>query len=219
MSAPRIALIHALELARRPVLDAFGELWPEAETVEIMDESLSRDLARAGALTPAFNGRMTALARRAVDGGADGILFTCSAFGAAIEVARAGLDIPVLKPEEAMIEDALAAGGRVGGLATFAPTIPSLVAEVEGAAARLGVEAEIDIRHVPGAMEALKAGRGDEHDRLIAAAAAALGDCAAVMLAQFSMARAQGAVAHAVAATVLSSPASAVTRLRRLLDA
>ena len=37
---PRIALIHAVTVAMAPVHDAFGQLWPEAECVDILDTSV-----------------------------------------------------------------------------------------------------------------------------------------------------------------------------------
>ena len=65
--------------------------------------------------------------------GADGILFTCSAFGPCIEAcARELAPMPVLKPNEAMIEEAVALTGphgRIGLMATFAPTLASMPPE------------------------------------------------------------------------------------------
>ena len=219
MAPCRIALIHATTVARDPVVDAFSRLWPEAGTVHLTDESLSEDLARAGALTPDFTTRMAHLARYAVDCGADAILFTCSAFGAAIEDARNGLSVPVLKPDEAMIDEALSAGARIGGLATFAPTIDSLRAEIEAAAARRGLTPEIELRHVPGALDALRADRAGEHDSLIAGAAEDLAECDALVLAQFSMARAATAVTGLPHRRVLTAPDAAVRKLRSLIAA
>ena len=50
-TAPRIALIHAVTVAMAPVHEAFRQLWPEAECVDILDTSLSRDREREGRLT------------------------------------------------------------------------------------------------------------------------------------------------------------------------
>src|ERR1700691_4049924 len=126
---PRIALIHAVSVAMAPVHDSFRQLWPEAECVDILDTSLSRDRERDGELTKAMIGRFLLLAKYAEDNGADGILFTCSAFGEAIEEAAAAASVPVLKPNEAMFEAALAAGKRLGMLATFQPSVAGMGAE------------------------------------------------------------------------------------------
>lgn len=217
MSFPRIALIHATPLAHIPIWEAFSRLWPEAKVVNLTDDSLSDDLDQSGELGEQFTDRIVNLARYVVDSGADGILFTCSGFGAAIDDAKKALAIPMLKPDEAMIDEALSCGSRIAGLASFVPTIASLRRELEAAAVRQGMSPQIEIRHVPRAMEALQAGRLQEHDALIARAAESLTGCNALILAQFSMARARAAIADVLGRRVLTSPDSAVRKLRSLL--
>jgi hypothetical protein len=115
----RIALIHALSHSVAPINEAFARDWPEAVRMNLLDDSLSADLARSGrGLDAAMHERFQRLAQYAVDTGAQGILFTCSAFGPCIEaVARRHAGIPVLKPNEAMIAEAVqgqAKGGQAG---------------------------------------------------------------------------------------------------------
>jgi hypothetical protein len=110
-----------------------------------------------------------------------------------------------------MIEEALAqAGGRpIGLLASFAPTLASMPAEFGAAAIKTQLAA--------GAMAALERGDGAAHDRLAAEAAGALADCGVIALAQFSLARAAAAVAARTGLPVLTTPDSAVRKLRRSL--
>lgn len=217
MSSPRIALIHATPVAIDPIVDAFTRLWPEARTTNLLDDSLAADLAADGRLTERMIDRFVTLARYAHGCGADAILFTCSAFGPAIEAAQAALNIPVLKPNEAMFDEALAAGKRIGLLATFAPSIPALRAELEQMARRRQLELEIKTQAIPTALSALHAGRAAEHDRLIAQAADQLGLCDALILGQFSMASAASMIPDQPGRKVLTSPTSAVMQLKRVL--
>jgi hypothetical protein len=69
-----------------------------------------------------------------------------------------------------------------------------------------------------GALSALQAGDGATHDALIAKTAGGIGPVDAVLLEQFSMAQAERAVAAVTRARILTSPASAVQRLRRQLN-
>jgi hypothetical protein len=66
-------------------------------------------------------------------------------------------------------------------------------------------------------MAALKAGDGAEHNRLIAEAAPRFANCDAVLLAHFSTARAAPAVSAVLERPVLTSPGSAVAKLKRMI--
>jgi hypothetical protein len=213
----RVALIHAVTVAIEPVQRAFRQHWPEAECVNILDDSLSIDRERDGVLTNAMNRRFETLAVYAATTGAAGVLFTCSAFGEAIEAAAAKSAIPVLKPNEAMFEAALAMGRRIVMLATFMPSVASMEDEFRQMAEVGGWHSVIETYCVPGAMAALKAGNGAEHDRLIAQAAPRLADCDAILLAHFSTARAAPAVTAALGRPVLTSPDSAVEKLKAII--
>ena len=217
MNSPRIALIHATPVAIEPIVSAFKRLWPAACTTNLLEDSLAADLAAEGRLDDRMIARFVTLAAYARGCGADAILFTCSAFGPAIEAARASLDIPVLKPNEAMLEEALAAGTRIGLIATFEPSMPALKAELEEMGRARGVALTIETATVHGALAALHEGQPAEHDRLIAAAAARLEDCHALVLGQFSMASAAGCIPERPNRKVLTSPASAVMRLKQVL--
>jgi Asp/Glu/hydantoin racemase len=209
----RIALIHALRHSPPPIEAAFAAAWPEARLMNLLDDSLSADLAREGRLTPAMTDRFLALARYAAGTGADGILFSCSAFGPCIEAcARDLAPLPVLKPNEAAIEEAVGLGPRIGLLATFPGTLASMPPEFPP-----GVEVVPCL--APGALAALDAGDGETHDRLAAEAARDLRGCDVVLLGQFSLARAAAAVAAATGRPVVTTPDSAARKLKGLLGA
>src|SRR5689334_22791129 len=101
----RISLIHATPLAIEPVRASFTRLWPQARVTNLLEDSLSDDLSASGQLTAGLEARFVALGRYAVLTGAEAILFTCSAFGAAIDASKKATGIPTLKPNEAMFEE------------------------------------------------------------------------------------------------------------------
>ena len=215
----RIALIHALKHSIAPIEQAFARLWPDAVLANLLDDSLSTDLAREGALSPAMTERFLTLARYAASCGADGILFTCSAFGPCIDACASELaPMPVLKPNEAMIDEAVAhagASGRIGLLATFAPTLATMPAEFAAVAPQVTLVPAL----ASDALAALNRGDAAAHDRLAAEAARPLEGCDVVALAQFSLSSAASLVAQTTGRTVLTTPDSAVRKLQRLLQA
>lgn len=218
MATPtRIVLIHATPVAVDPIKAAFAEGWAEAETVNILDDSLSLDRAREGELSERMRTRIGDLADYAVGIGADGILFTCSAFGSAIDAAASRHDLPVLKPNEAMFEAAIAAGSNIAMIATFGPSQAGMEQEFRDEAERLGRDASLTTHLVEPAMAALKAGDATRHNDLVAAKAAELSGFDAILLAHFSTSRAAPAVRAISATPVLTSPEAAVAKLKRLV--
>jgi hypothetical protein len=211
---PRIALIHAVTVAVDPIKQAFAALWPDADTVNILDDSLSRDRARDVDLTDAMYRRIGALGDYALSAGCDAVLFTCSAFGGAIESLARRVDVPVLKPNEAMFDDALSMGACIGMLATFGPSVAGMEAEFEEQRRAQGSDAKLKTVLVEDALDALKSGDADRHNELVAAAVDRLGEVDAVMLAHFSTSRALASVSARTVKPVLTSPRSAVQALR-----
>lgn len=207
----RIALVHAIPVSIQPIQEAFATLWPDAWTFNLLEDSLIAGQREAGGFTPAFNARVLSLCRYCMDTGAEAILFTGSAFGPAVDAAKKELPIPVLKPYEAMVAEALKLGDRLGIVATFGPTIPLLKEDIEATAGRT---LEIHTAEATGGLEALEGGDGVEHDMLVAAAARTLPDCDAILLAQYSAARAAPMIHHK---HVLTPTGSAVLHLQKLL--
>lgn len=215
----RIALIHAVSVAVDPIAAAMRELWPEAGVMNLLDDSLSVDRARDVELSPDMHRRIGDLGDYALRAQARGILYTCSAFGDAIAAFQARSPVPVLKPNEAMFEEALEQGDRIGMLATFGPSVDSMTAEFDELARSLGRDgARLTTHCVPEAMSALRMGDADSHNRLLAEAAHRFAGFDAVLLAHFSTSRAKASVSAALGRPVLTSPHSAVSKLKALVS-
>jgi Asp/Glu/hydantoin racemase len=207
----RITLVHALKHSIVPIEASFAKLWPEARLMNLLDDSLSADLARDGKLTDAMTKRFLAIGRYAASTGTNGILFTCSAFGPCIEaVSGEQAPMPVLKPNEAMIEQAAKRGRKVGLLSSFPPTLASMPREFPASI-------ELVPKLAEGALAALDRGDRAEHDRLVVEASKDLRDCDVIALAQYSMAPAAEQVSQATGKPVLTTPDSAVMKLKAML--
>lgn len=225
---PRITLISALAQSPAPALAAMAEVWPRAQASNLIDDSLAGDLARLGSITAEIEERFLTLGRYAASASdgkhkTRGILFTCSAFRPAINRVKADLAIPVVTPNEAAFEAALELAskrkGRIGLLLSFAGSLDPLQSELAEVAAETGLPlADIACQVADGALEALEAADPAEHDRLIGEAAKRLPEVDAIVIGQFSMARAAGAVRRLRSEPVLTTPHMAVEKLRRLVE-
>jgi hypothetical protein len=213
----RIGLIHATPVAIRPIQTAMATLWPAAEGVNILDDSLSVDRAAAHVDEAAISARIEMLGKYAEAAACRAVLFTCSAFSHAIERTASLLPIPVLKPNEAMFRTAIRQGGKTAMLYTFPPAREGMEQEFRDEAAQCNSDATLTSFLVEGAMEALRGGDVARHDGLVADAAARLQGFDTIVMAHFSTSSAKQAVEAVVSVPVLTSPDAAVTMLKDLL--
>ena len=49
----RVFLVHPTPLAMAPIDEAFKTQWPQAQTINVLDESLYADIPQDGTLAPA----------------------------------------------------------------------------------------------------------------------------------------------------------------------
>ena len=181
-----------------------AERLPGVETVHIADSGLVGDIIRAGEITPAA--------------GADAIVCACSSVGAITEMADMLLDVPVIRIDQAMIDEAVANYDRIGVLASVESTIGPTTDCIRRAALRAGREVSIVARVAQGAYQAQSAGNREEHDRLLMACAMEMHEgIDALLLAQGSMARMEQPLAEALGKPVLSSPERCMRALAALI--
>ena len=129
------------------------------------------------------------------------------------------LHIPVVKPNEAMFHAAIELGQRVGMLATFAPAVSTMADEFNDYVAHSPRPATLTTVVVPDAIDRLRRGDVEAHNRLVSAHAQALSECDSIMLAHFSTSRAAAAVRAVVGVPVLAAPHAAVDRMRAMIEA
>lgn len=217
MTAPRIFLVHAVDVSMAPASTSFKKQWPEASIINLLDESLAVDMLVDGKMTPRMIERFAQLGQYCVNAGADGILFTCSAFGEAINHLKTRQSIPILTSNQAMFEELLERGDTAAMLTTFGPSMQTLRDEFFQMAKERGQEAQVDSYMVEGALDALLAKDQAQHDRLIAEQVNRLAQYSTIVLGQFSMAAAASHPAIRTQAQILTTPDSAVRKLKQLL--
>ena len=217
----RIGVVSPTHVAFPTIADAFATIWPEAEPVRVLDDSLYADFIHGDFTVDermpdeAF-GRVAALLRYSRDTGADGIIFCGSVFGRLVEAGRPDLGIPVLTSYEGMIEEGFVAGNRFGIVATTAGTIACLSGDIERYAASHRLDFTIASKVAEGAFQKKLGGDDDGHDDLVVAAAAELSDCDSLMLGQFSMGLVPAKIAQVPGRPVLTAPHAAVRKLKNL---
>ena len=216
--AARIVLLHATPIAMAPIQSAFAENWPDAEIVNLLDDGLTIDRAREDCLSEKMIERFVTFGKYGYDMGADGILVTCSAFGPAIDRLIKALPIPVLKPNEAMFRAAIAKGAKIGMLATFGPSVPTMTDEFDEFIAAGGKPASLRTVLVEKAIDLLRSGDADTHNRLVGERAPELEDCDAIMLAHFSTSRAAASVRAVVTKPVMTAPHAAVDLMKQMVE-
>jgi Asp/Glu/hydantoin racemase len=214
----RIFLVHPTPLSMPPIDDAFKTLWPEAETLNLLDESLYADIPPDGALSASIYDRVSVLLRHCETSRADGILFSGSTFGPAVDAARKCMRVPVLRAEEAMMEQAVVLGERILLVCTAKRAMPVVRASLDAAVARARAKRMISELWVSGARDAITSGDLATHDRLIAQQVSGAGDFDVIVFGQISMVPARVPLPREIARRIVTGPEATVHRMRALVE-
>jgi Asp/Glu/hydantoin racemase len=187
--------------------------------VNLLDDSLLADVIEAGRVTPAVDARLRAYAEQAAVLGARAIMSCCSSIGAAMEGIAEGARLPVWRIDQAMAEQAIENGGRIGVLGTVRTTMDPTIELIERTATRRGAAAAVTRIVVDGAFESLRAGNPADHDERVRRGLEELvGVVDLVVLAQASTARVAAAM-PGFPLPILTSPVSGMRRARERLAA
>ena len=215
----RVAIVSPSGLhAVGPVAAAFGELWPEAEPINVIDESLYADYIATRVIDDTIARRLDALLHYVEMTGAEAAVFTGSVFGAIVEKSRADMKIPVLASYEAMIEAAFEAGSRLAVVTTSPFSMPEITNDIRRYADRRGLSYTLQSKVLDDARISFREG-GDiqKHFRLIAKAAENYADCDCLMLGQTSMGPAYDLIPPMPGRPVLTPLRTTVLKMKRLL--
>ncbi|HEX7195306.1 MAG TPA: aspartate/glutamate racemase family protein [Candidatus Limnocylindria bacterium] len=217
----RVALVHTVAGLVPRFRELAAELLPDVETFDIVDETLLRDATTEGRVSLDTARRLLAHLAAAERHGADAILVTCSSMGNAVDAARPFAAVPLLRVDQAMAEQAVERGARIGVLATLWSTLRPTAALIERTALEMGRDVEVRDRLCDGAFEALRSGDTEHHDGLVRDGLRELiGWADVIVLAQASMARVVDTLDDEERGTpILSSPRLGMERVRDLLAA
>jgi Asp/Glu/hydantoin racemase len=210
-----LVLIHTVP----PLIEVFdrltAQILPGVQVKHILDEPLLEAIRLRGQVAGEDAERLLSHARQAELIGAQAVLVTCSTTSPLVDQIQARVSIPLFKIDQAMIEQAVQLGGRIGVMATnrttLAPTRQTLLAQ----AAKTGKKIEYEEYFIESALDALLNGQAEVHDRLVQQAILEVKPTVdVVVLAQASMARVLEARAvSGEGAPVLSSPYLALDQI------
>ena len=217
-----LALLHTTQVFLKietMIQDLFREIMPDVRLLNIMDDSLLPTVVAEGRVGPEVIRRVCSYVEAAESAGADAVLSLCSSLGPAIDVARALVEIPVIKIDDAHTAKAVHDASRIGVMATVASTLFPTIELIKEKAAAAGKPVEIHHALSNDAFEVLMAGDKDRHDAMVVDAAQALAPKVDLLLfAQGSMTRLAPRVEKLTGLTVLTSPRLAIEYTKRVLD-
>jgi Asp/Glu/hydantoin racemase len=218
---PTIGFVHTVLSLPPTFSELANELAPGAEVFHIVDETLLGITRKTGSLSAATRRRVLGYVESAAEAGADLVVVTCSSIGPAVDASHDFVDVPVLRIDEAMADEAARIGSKIGVVATLSTTLEPTAQLVERRAREAGRDVEVVARVCDGAFDALSAGDRDRHDELVRDGLRALiAEVDVVVLAQASMARVVDTLDESERTVpILSSPRLGMERAAQLLRA
>ena len=119
----KVAVIHTTVVTCDGINSRLKALVPDAEVMNIVDDSLLNDVKKEGMLTKEVTRRLLTYALEAQDWGAELILNACSSVGEGVDVIRHILKIPYHNIDETMARSAVEKGEKIAVYGTVKTTL------------------------------------------------------------------------------------------------
>ena len=207
------------------VIDSFNKQLREGIPGEFLihtmyDDFLATDPApgQSGKFTAINHQRLRLDMQAQALTGADIIVVTCSTLSPSVRLLRGEFNVPVVAIDDAMVNEAVATGTKIGLMATAKSTVEPSTSAIQAAAEAAGKEIDLKVLYNEDAILALKSGDQATHDRLVLEMADQLKDRDVIVLAQASTAYMEKAVAERSGVTTLSSPERCIAQLRKMME-
>ncbi len=214
----KVYIIHTSLVSHSDLNQLFADIMPEVKVFNIVDDSLLNDVMENGAITPRIVSRMCAYYKEAASNGADLIFNQCSSVGEAADIASQLIDVPVLKVDEAMAEEAILVAKNIAVIATVASTIKPSCNLVKNKALAMGKDITVKEYLVDGALDILikEKDRAKHNKLIIEQIKEAEKCCDAIILAQGSMTALLDEITD-IKKPVFTSPKLGVMKARDIL--
>lgn len=214
----KVALVSSTRAVFGPMEAAFREVFPEAQILHLLDETLIEDFRREGGLSPHSRLKALQMTLTAQEAGMDGILVTCSTLSPSVDDFRPFVRIPIIKIDEPVIEEVVQKADTIGLLATAETVLKSVEPLVMKKALDLGRKISV-LRFIKGDVWPLLQKDPSAFYRAIAEAATqAARECQAVILTQVSIAPGRDYMEEKLRNKIYASPFYAVQTLRKILS-
>ncbi|HEY3475979.1 MAG TPA: aspartate/glutamate racemase family protein [Anaerolineales bacterium] len=214
----KLAIIHTTSATVETMKALAAEMLPGSELVNFVDDSILPQLGQNGGDLNQVEERLVHYARFAEQVGADVILEACSSVGEVVAKMQSTVSIPIVRIDEAMAEQAVQRGKRLGVAATLPTTLQPTTRLLQAKAQELGRQVEITPLLIEGAYQKLMAGDRDGHDNLLVEKLGELARTVDVaVLAQASMARVLPRLSATEQEKILVSPRLAMERVKNVV--
>ncbi len=215
---PTLAIIHTTPATVEPLKALAAEVVPGCDIRNFVDDSILPQLAQNGGNVAEVEDRLIHYACFAEQVGADVILEACSSVGEVVAKMKQAVSIPVVRIDDAMAEQAVQRGARIGVAATLPTTLNPTCRLIEAKAQAAGKQVQITTALAESAYRKLMAGDRDGHDTDLLGVLSDLGrNVDVVVLAQASMARVVAKLPVDQQSKFLSSPRLGMERVKAAL--
>jgi aspartate/glutamate racemase len=215
----KIAILHTTPVTVEPLKELALRKIAGCKVINFVDDSILPQLAENEGDIRTVEQRLIQYAKFAEEAGADVILNACSSVGEIVSKARKQISIPIIRIDEAMAEEAIRRGSKIGVAATLFTTLNPTLKLLKEKASEMNKTVEFQTELAKEAYERLMAGDKEGHDSVLSQILSQLvQQVDVVVLAQASMARVVSTLPVELQNKFLSSPESGMESVKRIAE-